>query len=63
VLQLSFTQDGTGGRTITWPSGVAFGTDYTSAMVPTTANAKWQMTLTYNSAGSVWRVTGMSRGF
>jgi len=63
VLQLSFTQDGTGGRIITWPSGVAFGTDYTSTMVPTTANAKWQMTLTYNSAGSVWRVTGMARGF
>ncbi len=63
VLRLSFTQDATGGRTINWPAGVAFGTDYTSAMVPSAANAKWEMTLIYNSAYSKWRVTGMARGF
>ena len=63
VLRLSFTQDATGGRTINWPAGVAFGTDYTAGMIPTAANAKWQMTLIYNSAYSKWRVTGMARGF
>jgi hypothetical protein len=63
TLRLSFRQDGTGGRVITWPASIAFGTDYTSGMVPSAANAKWQMTLTYNSADSVWRVTGMARGF
>jgi hypothetical protein len=63
TLRVSFQQDGTGGRTITWPAGVAFGTDYTSAMIPTTASAKWGLTLTYNSADAKWRVTAMARGF
>lgn len=63
TLRVSFQQDGTGGRTITWPSDVAFGTDYTSAMIPTTASAKWGLTLTYNSAAAKWRVTAMARGF
>lgn len=62
-LRVSFKQDGTGGRTVTWPANVVFGTDYTSGMMPTAANAKWSVTLTYNSADSVWRVTGMARGF
>lgn len=62
-LLVRFQQDATGGRTISWNSIYAFGSDVTAAMIPTTANAKWEQTFSYNTTDAKWRATGILRGF
>ncbi len=62
-LGFRFVQDGTGGRTISWNSAFAFGTDITTGLIPTAANAKWEMKFVYNSTASKWRALALARGF
>lgn len=62
-LRLRLSQDGVGGRTITWGSQFAFGTDMTTAMIPTAANAKWEMAFRWHAGTSKWRCTSILRGF
>lgn len=65
-LEFWFKQDATGGRVVTLTTGAngfAYGTDYTAAMNPTTANAKWSVVTEWNSDDSRWRVVDIVRGF
>lgn len=62
LLTFRFTQDGTG-RAITWDVAFAFGTDITSALIPVTANAKFEVGVRWNSTDSKWRVVALVRGF
>lgn len=61
-LRFRFVQDGTG-RVITWNAAFAFGTDVTSALIPTTANAKFEVMFTWDATSSKWRAVSLSRGF
>jgi chitodextrinase len=63
LLKVRFVQDGTGGRVITFNAAYAFGTDITTALVPTTANAKWEMVFEWNVTDSKWRAVAIARGF
>lgn len=60
---MRFQEDGTGGWTISWGSSYAFGTDVTAALVPSTANAKWEMCFQWNATDSKWRAVAIARGF
>ncbi len=62
-LRIRFAQDAVGGRTISWGTGIQFGTDVTSVQVPTGASAKWEMLFSYHAASAKWRVLEMDRGF
>jgi len=62
LLTLRFVQNGTG-YAITHDSGFAFGTDVTSAMVPTAASAKFEIGYRWNKTDSKWRVIAIVRGF
>lgn len=62
-LRIRFSQDSTGGRTITFASEYAFGSDITTSLVPTTASANWEMLFTWNSANTSWRAVAIARGF
>lgn len=50
-------------RVITWNSAFAFGTDITSAMIPSTANAKFEVMFTWHAGDSKWRAMAVVRGF
>jgi hypothetical protein len=62
-IQIRFVQDGTGGRTYSFGANYAFGTDVTSAMLPTTASAKCELKFVYNATDSKWRALALARGF
>jgi hypothetical protein len=62
-LRVRFRQDGTGGWTSTFGANFAFGTDVTTALIPTTASAKYEMLFTWNATDSKWRATAIVRGF
>jgi hypothetical protein len=62
MLKIRFVQDATG-RAITFNSIYLFGTDITSAMIPVTGNAKFQMMMEYSALETKWRVTALARGF
>ena len=57
TLVIRFKQDGTGGRTYTMGSSYSFGTLYTLASWPTTANAYVQAEFRYNATSSKWAHT------
>lgn len=61
-LRFRFTQDATG-RAITWNAIFAWGTDITSALVPTTASAKFEVLFTYHSGDTKWRAAAIARGY
>lgn len=64
-LRFRFDQDATG-RVITFASGAgayAFGTDVTSALIPSTANAKFEIMFTWHAGDSRWRAVSLTRGF
>lgn len=63
TLRFRFVQDATGGRTITWGTQFAFGTDVTAALIPATASAKWEMMFSWDAATSKWRALSIARGF
>lgn len=60
---LEVIQDGTGSRTITWPSNVRFGTDITSITLTTTASKTDRIGLIYNSTASKYDVVAFVKGF
>ena len=62
TLRIRFVQDGTG-RAITFNAAYVFGTDVTSALVPTTASAKFEMLFSWNATDSTWRALAIARGF
>lgn len=62
-LRIRMLQDATGGRTVSFGTSYAFGTDVTSAMIPTTASAKWELLFTWNATDSKWRASAIIRGF
>lgn len=62
-LRIRFVQDGTGGRVITFNAAYAFGTDVTTALVPTAASAKWEQLFTWHAGDSKWRAMSITRGF
>ena len=61
-LLFRFIQDATG-RVITWNAAYAFGTDFPSANVPSTANAKFEVKFRYNATDAKWRCISILRGF
>lgn len=63
LLRFRFTQDATGSRTLTWGANFAFGTDVTTAMIPSTASAKWEQVFMWNTTDSKWRAQSIVRGF
>jgi hypothetical protein len=67
TLVLIFTQDATGGRTVTLgtsgSSNVAYGTDILSSDLPTTASKSFEVGLKWHAATSKWRVVSLVRGF
>jgi hypothetical protein len=63
-IEIWFQQDGTGGRTITWPANVRFSSD-SSDDLTADANAIDVFTLTYNSTLDLWvaeRLSNASAG-
>ena len=62
-LRVRFAQDATGGRTVTFGTSYAFGTDVTTALIPSTASAKWEMLFTWHAGDSKWRASAIVRGF
>lgn len=61
-----FTQDGTGGRTLSLTTGAAgysFGTDITSLTLSTAPNTTDLMTAVYNGTANRWRIVGILKGF
>ena len=61
-IRFRFSQDSTG-RAITWNATYVFGTDITSAMIPTTPSANFEVLATYNLASTNWRISALTRGF
>jgi len=59
------TQDGTGSRTVTWDSSVAFGADITSAgaLASTGANKIDYFGFLYSSASSKFHMVSFARGY
>ena len=62
-LRIRFQQDATGSRTVTFGAGYVFGTDVTTALVPTTPSLKWTMLFVWNATDSVWQTLALVRGF
>ncbi len=62
LLSFRFIQNATG-YAITWDAAFAFGTDITSALIPSTPNAKFEVGCMWNSTDSKWRVVALVRGF
>lgn len=62
LLQFRFIQDGTG-RVITWDAAFVWGTDVIAALVPSTANAKFEVLFMWNATSSKWRAMSIVRGF
>jgi hypothetical protein len=63
VLKFRFVEDGTGTWAITWNSAYVFGTDITTAMIPTAAGAKFEIVFQWNATDGKWRCVGLARGF
>jgi len=62
-IVLELKQDTTGSRIVTWGTGIAWGTDFTSITLTTTISKTDEITLVYNSTAAVWRIVGFARGF
>lgn len=62
-LTIRFAIDGTGGYTTTWNAIYAFGTDITTALIPTAASSKFEIKFVYNATDSKWRAVAIARGF
>lgn len=61
-MRMRFVQDGTG-RTISWGTAYAWGSDVPSSLVPTTGGARFEVGFSYSSADSKWRALAIARGF
>lgn len=62
-MRFRFVEDGTGGWAITWNATFVFGTDITTALIPVTASAKFEVMFTWNATDSKWRAVSLVRGF
>lgn len=60
---LRIRQDGTGNRTITWPSDVRYSTDLPSVTLSTTANKTDYIGFIYNNVASKYDLLSVNRGF
>ena len=58
-----FTQDGTGGRTITLGSDFRFGTDITAISLSTAPNVTDYFGAIYNSSAGKWDVIAFIKGY
>lgn len=62
-LRVRMAQDATGSHAVSFGTAYAFGTDVTTALVPTTASKGFEMLFTWNAASSAWRATAIVRGY
>ncbi len=64
-IEVMLKQDGTGSRTLTWTSTVAYGTDVTAgtSLSAGTANKTDIYTLRYNLAATTWHMVKCVRGY
>lgn len=60
-LSFRLTQDGTGGRTLTWNAAYQFGIDLTSAMITTVASSSTHVKFEWIASASKWRCIGILR--
>lgn len=63
TLRVRFEQDATGGRVVTFGAGYAFGTDITTALLPTAGLGKWVQLFAYDATTVKWRALAIARGF
>jgi len=61
-LVLELTQ-GVANATVTWGTGVEFGTSFTSITLSTTINLVDYIGLIYNASASKWRIVAYALGF
>jgi hypothetical protein len=54
---------GTGGGPISWGTAYAFGTDITTALIPTSVGSKFEIKFIYYAGNSTWRAVAIARGF
>ncbi len=62
-LRIRLSQDSSGSHAVTFDTGYSFGTDITTALIPTAASKGWEMLFTWDAALSLWRATAIVRGF
>lgn len=62
-IEVRFVINATGGYTTTFNSVYAFGTDVTTALIPTAANSKFEIKFIYDATDSKWRAVAIARGF
>ncbi len=62
-LRLRMSQDNVGSHAISFGNQFVFGTDVTSALIPSAANAAWEMLFTWDDAAGTWRAVAIIRGF
>lgn len=62
-LRLRMIEDATGGRTTSFGTAYAFGTDVPLSAVPTAASAKFEVLFTYYAPDAKWRCVAIVRGF
>lgn len=62
-VKVWFVQDGTGNRTISFPTNYLFGTDITGVTLTTNASKADVVTFEYFSTNSIVRVLGVLRGY
>jgi hypothetical protein len=62
-LILEVIQDATGGRTVTWPAAVVFGTDITSYVPSSTGLLRDFIGLVYNATTAKYYLVSVSRGY
>lgn len=63
MLRLRLAQDATGARTLSWGTAYAFGSDVTTALIPSAASSKWEQMFMWNATDAKWRAVAIVRGF
>lgn len=61
TLSIRLTQDGTGGRTITWDTQFQFGTTFASAAITTLLNQSFHVGFEWVASASKWRCLSIVR--
>lgn len=62
-LVLTVTQDGTGGRTMTWPSSIRFGAQITEILISTEPNSASYVGFIYHAAAAKYDVVANVSGY
>jgi hypothetical protein len=63
TLRVRLAQDAAGSRSMSFGSAYAFGTDITTALIPSSSLAKWEMLFGWHTVDSKWRALSIARGF